>query len=402
MLRVTPPHVAGGRGGRCRPARPRRSGAGARCCNCAFEEEAGSARRPGWVWSQVRGLPAVARGRCSTRRTRQGARALRGRQATGAALVARCFRDGSFMWAGAADLCPLPRRLPAPRRRRPPEQLQVEIRPRLDGALAEVALSRRRRPSPAGATAPPPPRGRSVPKLRPSQENASVAAVDACHFARDALRRRATSSGTSARWRWRRGTVPTGSTTSSPPGAAGGVQALETQERAPCGVRRACSPTHSNSAKRTAKEQEAQNDGSAIDSVMVLSATRMHRATTPKRTRTAGQDDGTLLRRRRLSMVFSAANRTMTKCARAAAAAAEDAAFMRRRCSAATQQWTTTRPPRKGLDAAEPGTGLTRPLATPAAEGLRPVECRLPNLRPRRAHRHHDDYQKPPWMPPPR
>ncbi|KAE8819425.1 hypothetical protein D1007_02650 [Hordeum vulgare] len=352
------------------PAAPEEERRGRARYGCAFEEEGGFAP-PRMVWAKVRGYPRWP-GQVFDPADASGL-ALRERRAAGAALVA-CFGDGSFMWAGAADLTPLRDDFPRLAGVGLRSNCKVEFALALDGALAEVA----RRVDAGlscgcdGAAA-----KRQVFQNSGLRRGASVAAVDAC-FARDALRGDAflryvgalavapgdgadrldhavAAAQLEAFKRWRR------------------KNALVFAERAA----RAATP------KRTARAR-GQDDG-AIDS-MVLSATpRARRATTPKRTRTAGQDDG-VAGVVGSAMVFSAANRTMTRCARAAVAAAEDAAFMRKvfRGDASVDYYASA----KGLT---PQAGAELALATPQPRAFAQWSAASPTFVPDEHTDTHDD-----------
>ncbi|KAI4966373.1 hypothetical protein ZWY2020_041106 [Hordeum vulgare] len=362
--RPTPPHVAGGR----EVAASRARGGAARARALRLHVRGGGGLRvraaPDGV-GEGQGLPAVA-GAGVRPGGRVGARAARAAGDRG--------RDGSFVWAGAADLTPLRDDFPRLAGVGLRSNCKVEFALALDGALAEVA-----RRVDAGLSCG---CGGAAAKGQVFQNSglrrgASVAAVDAC-FARDALRGDAflryvgalavapgdgadrldhavAAAQLEAFKRWRR------------------KNALVFAERAA----RAATP------KRTARAR-GQDDG-AIDS-MVLSATpRARRATTPKRTRTAGQDDG-VAGVVGSSMVFSAANRTMTRCARAAVAAAEDAAFMRKvfRGDASVDYYASA----KGLT---PQAGTELALATPQPRAFAQWSAASPTFVPDEHTDTHDD-----------
>ncbi|XBJ07418.1 hypothetical protein VPH35_012939 [Triticum aestivum] len=304
---------------------------------CAFEEEAlaeGGFAPPRMVWAKVKGYPRWPGQVFDPADASKQALRERKRGPNGAALVA-CFGDGSFVWAGAADLTPLRHDFPRLAAVGLRSNHKAEFALALDDALAEVA-----RRVDAGLSCGCPGAAAAARKqLFPNsglRRGASGAAVDA-GFARGALRGEAlvayvgalavapgegadrldhavAAAQLAAFDRWRGKTVivsaapasraATPKRTTRARGQDDGGMLLSATPRA----RRATTPKRARPTGR---------DDGAGGSAMVFSATRVSRTTTPRRARARGQDGGDA----------SAGNRVMTRCARAAAAA--DAAFVR-------------------------------------------------------------------------
>ncbi|KAI5017019.1 hypothetical protein ZWY2020_037397 [Hordeum vulgare] len=306
------------------PAAPEEERRGRARYGCAFEEEGGFAP-PRMVWAKVRGYPRWP-GQVFDPADASGL-ALRERRATGAALVA-CFGDGSFMWAGAADLTPLRDDFPRLAGVGLRSNCKVEFALALDGALAEVA-----RRVDAGLSCG---CGGAAAKGQVFQNSglrrgASVAAVDA-GFARDALRGEAFLRYVGA--------------LAVAPGD--GADRLD----------HAVAAAQLEAFKRWRRKNA------------LVFAERAARAATPKRTaRARGQDDGAID-----SMV------------RAAVAAAEDAAFMRKvfRGDASVDYYASA----KGLT---PQAGTELALATPQPRAFAQWSAASPTFVPDEHTDTHDD-----------
>uniref|UniRef100_A0A452XSY5 PWWP domain-containing protein n=1 Tax=Aegilops tauschii subsp. strangulata TaxID=200361 RepID=A0A452XSY5_AEGTS len=107
---------------------------------CAFEEEAlaeGGFAPPRMVWAKVKGYPRWPGQVFDPADASKQALRERKRGPDGAALVA-CFGDGSFVWAGAADLTPLRHDFPRLAAVGLRSSHKAEFALALDDALAEV------------------------------------------------------------------------------------------------------------------------------------------------------------------------------------------------------------------------------------------------------------------------